>query len=209
MKRAYLIAGGTVGSLGAVLAITPPQLSSSETSLGTGIGVTPVASTTIAAATQTNNPTPAATKSAAPAKSATATATKKATATAKATASATATAKATTSAAPSATATASPTPTPVATTKSVSGSFTGDLSSVGPYGGVVVKITVASGKITDVQAVQAPGGQNQRYTDRAVPVMRQRALAAQSANITGVSGASYTSYNFWKSLTSAIAKAGL
>jgi uncharacterized protein with FMN-binding domain len=42
-----------------------------------------------------------------------------------------------------------------------------------------------------------------------VPTMRQRTLAAQSANITGVSGASYTSYNFWKSLTSALSKAGL
>jgi uncharacterized protein with FMN-binding domain len=91
----------------------------------------------------------------------------------------------------------------------VSGTFTGDLSNTGPYGGVITQITVASGVITDIQVLQSPGGKNQRYTDRAIPTMRQRALAAQSDQITAVSGASYTSYNFWKSLTSALTKAGL
>jgi uncharacterized protein with FMN-binding domain len=80
---------------------------------------------------------------------------------------------------------------------------------VGPYGGVITQITVASGKITDIQVLQAPGGKNQRYTELAIPAMRQRALAAQGDQITAVSGASYTSYNFWKSLTSALTKAGL
>jgi uncharacterized protein with FMN-binding domain len=97
----------------------------------------------------------------------------------------------------------------VPTTKSVSGTFTGALSSVGPYGGVITSIVVNSGKITDIQVLQAPGGKNQRYTDLAIPTMRQRALTAQGDQITAVSGASYTSYNFWKSLTSALTKAGL
>ena len=51
MKRALLIAGGTVGGLGAVLAITPPQLSATKstnalsgtltqgTSVAAGVGV--------------------------------------------------------------------------------------------------------------------------------------------------------------------------
>jgi uncharacterized protein with FMN-binding domain len=39
--------------------------------------------------------------------------------------------------------------------------------------------------------------------------MRERALAAQSTQITAVSGATYTSYNFWKSLASALSKAGI
>ena len=41
MKRALLIAGGTLGGLGAVLAITPPQLSNNSTSLGGGIELAP------------------------------------------------------------------------------------------------------------------------------------------------------------------------
>jgi uncharacterized protein with FMN-binding domain len=203
MKRIVLIAGGTLGGLGAVLAITPPQLSSSQNAIGTGLGITP--NTTSATPTATKTATPAATKTATPKSTSTKTAKPTATKTSKPSASA--------SASNSATASASASPTPSATktqaAAGVSGTFTGDQSSVGPYGGVVVRITVAAGKITDAQAIQAPGGGNQRYTDRAVPTMRQRTLAAQSANITGVSGASYTSYNFWKSLTSALSKAGL
>jgi uncharacterized protein with FMN-binding domain len=77
------------------------------------------------------------------------------------------------------------------------------------YGNVQVQLTVVNGKITDAQAVQAPSGRNDRWTQMAVPVLRQRTLAAQSANITGVSGASYTSYGWYKSLVSALSKAGL
>ncbi|CAB4889033.1 unannotated protein [freshwater metagenome] len=203
MKRIVLIAGGTLGGLGAVLAITPPQLSSSQNAIGTGLGITP----------EVTSPTPATTKTATPAATKTATPKSTSTKTAKPTATKTSKPSASASASNSATASASASPTPSATktqaAAGVSGTFTGDQSSVGPYGGVVVRITVAAGKITDAQAIQAPGGGNQRYTDRAVPTMRQRTLAAQSANITGVSGASYTSYNFWKSLTSALSKAGL
>ena len=202
MKRALLIAGGTVGGLGAVLAITPPQLSSSSsTSLALGNGAAPAGvsggtqATTAAATTKTAAP---ATKSSSTTKSANATATKRATP--KATASASA------SASPSASAT--PTKSAAPATKSVSGTFTGDAINVG-YGIVQVQITVNNGKITDAQAVQAPTGRNDRFTQMSVPVLRQKTLAAQSANITGVSGASYTSYGWYKSLVSALSKAGL
>jgi uncharacterized protein with FMN-binding domain len=76
------------------------------------------------------------------------------------------------------------------------------------YGTVQVQITIAGGKITDAQAIRTPTGENQRYTDRAIPVMRQKTLAAQSSNITGVSGASYTAYAWYVSLQSALKKAG-
>jgi uncharacterized protein with FMN-binding domain len=76
------------------------------------------------------------------------------------------------------------------------------------YGTVQVQITINGGKITDAQAVRVPTGENQRYTDRAIPVMRQNTLAAQSSNITGVSGASYTAYAWYVSLQSALKKAG-
>ncbi|MSX20639.1 MAG: FMN-binding protein [Actinobacteria bacterium] len=77
------------------------------------------------------------------------------------------------------------------------------------YGTVQVKITVKNGKITDAQALQAPSGSNDRYTQIAVPRLRDQTIAAQSANIQGVSGASYTSYAWYQSLASAIAQAGL
>lgn len=204
MKRALLIAGGTVGGLGAVLSITPPQFSSQEA--GVAIG----GASAMPASTTTTDATPAATQSAAAVKTTAATATKNATATT--TKSATPSASATTatkSATPTASATPSATKTTAApTTKNVSGSFTGDAVNVG-YGIVQVQITVSNGKITDAQALSAPSGRNDRWTQMSVPVLRQKTLAAQGSNITGVSGASYTSYGWWKSLVSALSKAGL
>jgi uncharacterized protein with FMN-binding domain len=77
------------------------------------------------------------------------------------------------------------------------------------YGFVQVKITVENGKITDAQAVQAPTGRNDRWTQMAVPILRQQTLQAQSAKITGASGASFTSYGWYTSLVSARSKAGM
>jgi uncharacterized protein with FMN-binding domain len=74
---------------------------------------------------------------------------------------------------------------------------------------VQVKITVSNGKITEATAVQAPSGRNQRWTDYAIPNLRSQTLSAQSAAISGVSGASYTSYGWYKSLISALQKAGM
>ena len=156
MKRALLIAGGTVGGLGAVLMITPPNLSK-----------------TTLIAIDTAAPAPSAT----PTKIGT-------------------------------TSTAAPTVAPAKPVGGVTGSFTGDPVTM-RYGIVQVKITVENGKITDAQAVQAPSGSNDRYTQKAVPVLRQQTIAIQSANVQGVSGASFTSYGWYESLASAIAKAGL
>ena len=126
MKRALLIAGGTVGGLGAVLVITPPNLSKTA----------PIAVDTAAQ------------------------------------------------------------------------SFTG--VEVGTrYGPVQVKIMVKNGKIVDAQTVQAPTGSSDRYTQMSVPVLRERTIAVQSANVQAVSGASFTSYGWSQSLASAIAQAGL
>jgi uncharacterized protein with FMN-binding domain len=77
------------------------------------------------------------------------------------------------------------------------------------YGNVQVKITVVNGRITDAVAVKAPTGKNDRYTNMSVPTLKAQTLKAQSANIQGVSGASYTSYGWFTSLQGAIALAGL
>jgi uncharacterized protein with FMN-binding domain len=126
------------------------------------------------------------------------------------------------SASASATASASQTPTPVKTTAAPapvkataapapvtkSGTFTGPSIDV-KYGFVQVKITVVDGRITDAVAVKAPSGRNDRYTNMAVPILKKQTLAAQSANIQGASGASYTSYGWYTSLQGALNQAGL
>ena len=199
MKRALLIAGGTLGGLGAVLAITPPQLTSSSSvgNLPSGNpAIGDAQSTPAATATASKTSTPVATSSA----TTKATPTQKVTPTSKSTPTQQANAQATQSAAPP--------QTKANTSSNVSGTYTGNAVDVG-YGIVQVKITVTNGKITDAQAVQTPNGRNDRWTQMSVPVLRQRTLAAQSANINGVSGASYTSYGWYTSLVSALKQAGL
>lgn len=204
MKRALLIAGGTVGGLGAVLAITPPQLSSSGgLNIAGGAAMGSTGTTSTAAASSSTSTKAVATTATTATKSAKPVATKKATTKATAAASASATATATHSATPTAAAT-----TAAAAPAAKNGTFTGPAVFVN-YGTVQVKITVQNGKIVDAIAVQAPSGRNDRYTQMAVPILKQQTLAAQSANIKGASGASYTSYGWYKSLQGALADAGL
>ena len=194
-----------MGGLGAVLAITPPQFGATSAiniagAPVTGSGTTASASasssssSTSSSASATTKATAVATKSAKPV------ATKSSGATAAATTSPTATAEATTAAATTAPATNSKT--------SINGTFTGP-SVFARYGDVQVKITVVNGRITDAVAVKAPSGKNDRYTNMAVPILKAQTLKAQSANIQGASGASYTSYGWYTSLQGAIAQAGL
>ena len=171
MKRALLITGGTVGGLGAVLAITPPQLGATN-ALNISSGAVGVSSGTTEVSPASSS-----------------------------------------SASASATASASQTPTPVKTTAAPtpvtkSGTFTGPSIDV-KYGFVQVKITVVDGRITDAVAVKAPSGRNDRYTNMAVPILKKQTLAAQSADIQGASGASYTSYGWYTSLQGALNQAGL
>jgi uncharacterized protein with FMN-binding domain len=197
MKRALLIAGGTVGGLGAVLAITPPQLSTTSSiniAGGSVIGTTGTGSSASASSSSTS-PSSTATKSAKPV------ATKKATA--GATTQPAASQSATATASPAATQTTAP-----VTSTVKDGTFMGPSVNV-DYGNVQVMITVSNGKITDAVAVKAPKGKNDRYTNMAVPILKQQTLQAQSANIQGASGASYTSYGWFKSLQGAMAEAGL
>ncbi|WP_333773146.1 FMN-binding protein, partial [Streptomyces sp. IBSBF 3136] len=87
-----------------------------------------------------------------------------------------------------------------------SGTVTGDAAQT-QYGTVQVRLTVAGGKITKAEAVQAPkGGLSDQKTQLAVPKLNQEAVAAQSAQIDAVSGATYTSTGYKKSLQSALDK---
>ncbi|MFI8349582.1 FMN-binding protein [Streptomyces sp. NPDC085596] len=78
-----------------------------------------------------------------------------------------------------------------------------------PYGAVQVRVTLSGKKITKAEAVQAPkGGESDQKTALAVPRLNQAALATQSADIDSVSGATYTSTGYKKSLQSALDQAG-
>jgi len=186
-----------VGGLGAVLAITPPQLGSTSAINIAGAPVEGTGVTSTASASSSSNSSTAV-------------------ATAKATAAATKGAKPTKSSGATAAATTEPAATEVpaanapATTsaKAINGTFTGPSVFVN-YGNVQVKITVVNGRITDAVAVKAPSGRNDRWTNMAVPILKAQTLKAQSADIQGASGASYTSYGWYTSLQGALAQAGL
>jgi uncharacterized protein with FMN-binding domain len=74
-----------------------------------------------------------------------------------------------------------------------------------------VQLTVADGVITAVDVVQYPQGndKDQRINARALPVLVQETLGAQSADVDMVSGATVTSEGYLESLQSAIDQAGL
>ncbi|MFJ5895304.1 FMN-binding protein [Streptomyces sp. NPDC093064] len=74
------------------------------------------------------------------------------------------------------------------------------------WGPVQVRVTLAGGRITDVTALAQPSGnpRDREISGYAIPQLRREALAAQSANIDTVSGATYTSDGYRRSLQSAL-----
>jgi len=218
MKRALLIAGGTVGGLGAVLAITPPQLSSTTSvgsltgSLGGGTSGGNVAQ---AAATQVAA-TPAATKAAPQSK-----------ATKNASGGATASASASASAALAQTQAAAPTPTPAKTTAAPasSGGYSGTVSGASyqarNYGTLSATVVFKDGRIASVSASQSPSSWSQNSLSSLIPYVdsgkitidqiKQYAAEQLPCAISNScqSQASFSATAFWSSVKSAISKAGL
>jgi uncharacterized protein with FMN-binding domain len=79
------------------------------------------------------------------------------------------------------------------------------------YGPVQVQITVRSRKLTAVNMIQYPDGtpRDAQINAYAIPQLTQEALAANSAKIDAISGATYTSGGYITSLQSALDKAGI
>jgi hypothetical protein len=194
MRKAILIAAGTVTGLGAVLSITPPALSGSSTDVGLdgvagGTGAAPAAAPTAAASAA---PTQGATTKPAPTKSATATVAPTAAAT---------------PAAPAAT--------------GFSGTVNGTSFSARNYGTVSVSATFADGKIASVSASQMPRSWSQQSLSVIIPYVNGGSITIEqvkqyssaqlpcSTSNSCNSRASYTADAFWASLKSAIDKAGL
>jgi uncharacterized protein with FMN-binding domain len=79
------------------------------------------------------------------------------------------------------------------------------------WGTVQVQVHVRNGQISDVVPLAVPDSNSRDYriNSYAVPVLRDEALAAQSANIDTVSGATVTSNGYIRSLQSALDAAHL
>ena len=215
MKRALLIAGGTVGGLGAVLAITPPQLSSttSASSLSGSLGG-PSSGGTVTTAAVTHAASPAATKSVA---------TK---ATSKASAKATTGTSASVSAAATQSQAATATPTATKTTAApaasgYSGTVTGASFAARNYGTLSATVTFSNGQISHVSASQSPSSWSQNVLPTLTPYVSSGKITVEQIKTYASeqlpcaisnscrSQASFTATAFWSSVKSAISKAGL
>ena len=105
---------------------------------------------------------------------------------------------------------ASPAPSssPVASPAGATGVFTGN-DVPNRYGDVQVKLVIANGRITDVQAIQLPNDRAESaYISQQVrPWLHDEVIQAQSARIDIISGATYTSDSYAQSVESALKKA--
>ncbi|MFD7595753.1 FMN-binding protein [Kitasatospora sp. NPDC059812] len=78
------------------------------------------------------------------------------------------------------------------------------------YGPVQVEVTLAGSRITTVDVVKYPteDRRDREINSSALPLLNQEAIAAQSAGIDVVSGATFTSDGYVRSLQSALDRAG-
>jgi uncharacterized protein with FMN-binding domain len=103
------------------------------------------------------------------------------------------------------TATATATPTATAATRATG---LGDAIQY-PYGVLQVKATVSRGRLASVTLArfQPEPGRSQFIDEQAIPLLRAEALRAGSASIDVISGATYTSEAYARSLQSALDRA--
>jgi uncharacterized protein with FMN-binding domain len=103
-------------------------------------------------------------------------------------------------------------------TKAVAGSatrtVTGSDQTIGggsAFGDIQVRVTAAGTSITGVglARLNVSGPLSQQIINNVVPQLQQQTLAAQSANINGVSGATYTVQAYRASLQSALDQIGI
>ena len=78
------------------------------------------------------------------------------------------------------------------------------------FGNMQVAVVISGGKITDVKVLQATDreGRSVEISNRADPLLRTEVLQAQSANVSTIGGATYTSDGYLQSLQSALDQAG-
>jgi uncharacterized protein with FMN-binding domain len=82
---------------------------------------------------------------------------------------------------------------------------TGPLENFG-YGTIAVRVTVRGSRViaASVATLTTLEPTSQQITAQAIPILHSEVLAAHSANINGVSGATYTSAGYYQSLQAAL-----
>jgi uncharacterized protein with FMN-binding domain len=108
-------------------------------------------------------------------------------------------------ASPAVSASASPPSASAGTTRTVAGTVANT-----EHGPMQIQLTLAGTKITKVTVLQRTddGAESDQIDAAAIPKLNSETLAAQSAQIDAVSGATYTSSGYVQSLQSALDKAG-
>lgn len=103
---------------------------------------------------------------------------------------------------------ATPAPTAAPGAPASDGTFTGG-SIYTIYGSVQVRVVVSGQKVVDVQALQLPRDRARSafISQYSAPILRAEAIQAQTARIDIVSGATYTSIAYSRSLDSALQQA--
>jgi uncharacterized protein with FMN-binding domain len=229
-RRAFLIVTGTLGSLAAVLSITPPKFSA-DSALAKQDAASTNTDQTNQNQNQTNpNPSPSQSQnqsSGAAAKSAKQSNSYEQESEDDGEEGKSQPAKSKPKA-PTTSTTPTPTPTPSQSqtqtpnsqsATSVSGTFTGNAFEASErgrsWGTVVVKVTFKDGVISSVKGNQSPASRGPFAIDQLDPYVAAQKISIDSIKAKSaealpyVSGVSYTSIAYWNSLKSAIKKAGL
>jgi uncharacterized protein with FMN-binding domain len=118
---------------------------------------------------------------------------------------------------PDSAASTSPASTSPASTKPGGTKTGGTRTADGPvvnynYGNLSVSVTVSGSKITKVGIASLDDfgdARSEEIDQDSIPILEQQAVQAQSADIQGVSGASYTSEGFEQSLQAALRTLGV
>jgi uncharacterized protein with FMN-binding domain len=99
---------------------------------------------------------------------------------------------------------------PATTTPAASRSATGQVVQY-RFGQLSVTVTEQAGRITGLQmaSLSETDARSVFIDDQAIPLLRQQVLAAQNANIDGVSGATFTSQAYAQSVQSALDQLGI
>jgi uncharacterized protein with FMN-binding domain len=112
----------------------------------------------------------------------------------------------TTGGTPSDGATIAPSPADTSGTAGAGSTVVDGASQMTRYGPVQVRVTITGGRITDVTAIQYPTAERRdlEINSFALPQLRVEVLAAQSAQVDVVSGATFTTEGYLSSLQSAL-----
>lgn len=98
--------------------------------------------------------------------------------------------------------------TPAATGTYKNGTYTSAVANAF-YGPMQIKVTIAAGKISDITFLQFPNDRKEtiEISNNAMPILKQEAIAVQSAKVNNISGATQTVDGFKEALNNALTQA--